>query len=182
MGVGVSPETSYLDKGMLEKDGSVSVNENFELKGKKDAYAIGDIATYPYRGPGGGPDSKVRIEHWNVAQNSGRAVASHITHGKDTTPFIPIFWSALGTQLRYCGHTPDGFDDLIVQGNLDEAKFAAFYTKGETVVAVATMGKDPMMTQASELMRRQAMPSRTELKGGVDILNISVPAEIAQAA
>ena len=40
------------------------------------------------------------------------------------------------------------------------------------------MQKDPVMTQASELMRRSAMPSKLELKSGVDILTISVPKEV----
>lgn len=60
-----------------------------------------------------------------------------------------------------------------------EAKFVAYYCKGETVVAVGTMGVDPVMTQSSELMRRGKMPSKSELKDGTDVLKISVPAEIA---
>jgi hypothetical protein len=27
--------------------------------------------------------------------------------------FIPVFWSALGAQLRYCGNPVNGFDDVI---------------------------------------------------------------------
>jgi NADPH-dependent 2,4-dienoyl-CoA reductase/sulfur reductase-like enzyme/nitrite reductase/ring-hydroxylating ferredoxin subunit len=103
-GVGVKPGTEYLKDNssiQLEKDGSVSVDESFAVKGLKDVYAIGDIATYPYNGPGGN-GAPVRIEHWDVAQNMGRSVASVINGGKPK-PFIPVFWSAVGSQLRYCG-------------------------------------------------------------------------------
>ena len=92
--------------------------------------------------------------------------------------FIPIFWSALGSQLRYCGNTPNGWESLVLKGQPEEAKFAAYYCKGETVVAVATMQIDPIMAQASELMRRGKMPTKSELENDVDILKISVPAEV----
>ena len=65
LGVGVAPATEYLkDSGIsLEKDGSLKVDENFAVVGQKDVFAIGDIATYPYHGPGG-DGTPVRIEHW----------------------------------------------------------------------------------------------------------------------
>jgi NADPH-dependent 2,4-dienoyl-CoA reductase/sulfur reductase-like enzyme len=179
LGTGVGPATTFLKDNKsveLQKDGSLKTNEYFEVSGLKDVYAIGDIATYPYHGPGGN-GTPTRIEHWNVAQNSGRAVAAHIANpSAKPKNFIPIFWSALGAQLRYCGNTPNGWDDLVMQGQPDEGKFAAFYTKGETVVAVASMQLDPVMSQASELLRRGAMPTKSELQKGADILQISVPA------
>lgn len=179
LGTGVGPATTFLKDNKsveLQKDGSLKTDENFEVSGLKNVYAIGDIATYPYHGPGGN-GSLTRIEHWNVAQNSGRAVAAHIANpSAKPKAFIPIFWSALGAQLRYCGNTPNGWDDLVLQGKPEEGKFAAFYTKGETVIAVASMQLDPVMTQASELLRREAMPTKSELQKGADILQISVPA------
>ncbi|KAF3939817.1 hypothetical protein ABW19_dt0203272 [Dactylella cylindrospora] len=125
LGVGVAPATEYLDKSLLEKDGSLRVDENFQIVGVRDAYAIGDIATYPYKGPGSKPDTYVRIEHWNVAQNAGRSAAKHIATGKTAGFFTPVFWSALGIQLRYCGNTIAGYDDIVIHGNLEENKFIA---------------------------------------------------------
>lgn len=167
-GVGIGPATEYLKEAsggpQLEKDGSVRVDDTFAVPGLKDVYAIGDIATYPYRGV------PVRIEHWNVAQNAGRTVAQVINKGPTPKPFIPIFWSALGSQLRYCGNTmtSGGFDDVIVQGDLEKPSFAAYYVKGQDVVAVATMSKDPVMSQCANLMRQGRMLSRSEVEGGKD--------------
>jgi NADPH-dependent 2,4-dienoyl-CoA reductase/sulfur reductase-like enzyme/nitrite reductase/ring-hydroxylating ferredoxin subunit len=180
-GVGVAPATEYLQDAQeikLEKDGSVKTNESFEVEGLKDVYAIGDIATYPYHGPGGN-GSPIRIEHWNVAQNAGRSVANSIAHpGAKPKPFIPVFWSALGSQLRYCGNTVGGYDDVVITGEPEKPSFVAYYTQGETVVAVASMMKDPYMTQSAELMRRGKMATKSELQRGVDILAIGVPSEI----
>lgn len=184
LGVGVRPSTDYLQNSSvsLEKDKSVSVDESFAVKGLRDVWAIGDIATYPYHGPDGN-GKPVRIEHWNVAQNAGRSVArSIIDPSSKPKAFIPVFWSALGAQLRYCGHTPNGYDDVIVQGNTDVSEgkqsFVAYYTNGEEVVAVASMAKDPYMTQSAELMRRGKMPKKNEITKGVDIMEISPPVEV----
>ena len=182
-GVGIRPGTDYLKDNSsvsLEKDGSIATDESFAVNGLKDVYAIGDIATYPYHGPGG--PKPVRIEHWNVAQNAGRSVAHTINNpGSKPKPFIPVFWSAVGAGLRYCGHTPQGYDDVVIQGTTDVSEgkqsFVAYYTNGDQVQAVATMNKDPYMAQSAELMRSGKMPGKGELEKGLDILEISLPGE-----
>lgn len=176
LGVGVAPATEYL-KGnsavQFEQDGSLRVDEAFSVLGLRDVYAIGDIATHPYHGPGG--DGKfVRIEHWNVAQNAGRAAANHIIDPSLKPRFYtPVFWSALGAQLRYCGNTvASGWDDLVLQGDPDQGKWVAYYAKGETVVAMASMGMDPAMAQSSRLMSLDKMPTKRQLQDGLDILSL----------
>jgi len=177
MGIGVGPETSYLKdnpKVKLEEDGSVSVDKNFAVKGLQDVYALGDIATYPYDGPGGN-NTPVRIEHWNVAQNMGRTVGQLIAQpSSKPKPFIPIFWSALGGQLRYCGSTPNGWDELVLKGEPENSKFAAFYCKGDEVVAMASMQMDPIMTKTAELMRRGKMLKKSDIHSEQDVLQANL--------
>ncbi|KAG9778587.1 Apoptosis-inducing factor 1 [Exophiala dermatitidis] len=177
LGIGVAPATEYLRDNpsvKLLEDGSLAVDENFAVKGLTDVYAIGDIATYPYHGPGGN-GSPVRIEHWNVAQNMGRSVGQLIAQpGSKPKPFIPIFWSALGSQLRYCGSGAIGWDDLILKGEPENSKFAAYYAKGDKIVAVASMQMDPVMTKSAELMRHGSMPSKSEIQGGKDVLQANL--------
>lgn len=189
LGVGVRPATDFLRDNAsisLEKDGSIATDTHFAVPGLDNSvFAIGDIATFPYRGPGadvanGG--SPTRIEHWNVAQNSGRGVARAIVHSRRSSlsslpakAFIPIFWSALGAQLRYCGNTVHGYDDVLLRGEPENGKFVAYYSKGDTIVAVATMGVDPVMAKSAELMRRGNMPSKKEIVDGVDVLQVGVP-------
>ncbi|CAG8947373.1 unnamed protein product [Penicillium salamii] len=179
LGVGVRPATDYLTNNTsitLEKDGSIATDEHFSVRGLDSVFAIGDIATYPYHGPGG-DGAGVRIEHWNVAQNAGRAAARAIVHAQrgvsiKAKRFIPVFWSALGAQLRYCGYA-GSFDDVVLREH-GEGKFVAFYTSGETVVAVATMGVDPVMSQSAELMRVGKMLGKKEIIAGGDVLSVRV--------
>lgn len=188
LGTGVRPATDFLKNNpsiTLENDGSVKVDEYFSVPGVDSVYAIGDIATFPYHGPGSQSFKGIytRIEHWNVAQNAGRGVARTLTHELSRTlrikhkSFIPVFWSALGAQLRYCGATPNGYDDVIIQSEDIEntSKFVAFYCKAQTVVAVATMGMDPVMAKCAELMRRKNMLSKKDIQDGKDVLAVEVP-------
>ena len=180
LGIGVSPATDFLRKSSnfkvdLEEDGSLKTRTNFSVEGIDHVYAIGDIASFPYQGPGG-EGKLTRIEHWNVAQNAGRGVARHIAKNEDGEQFIPVFWSALGAQMRYCGNISNGWDDVVIDGNPAEASFVAYYTKGETVVAMASMGRDPAMVQTAALMRTRTMPSKSQLNEKNDILAHGIPA------
>ncbi|ORY86981.1 hypothetical protein BCR37DRAFT_376319 [Protomyces lactucae-debilis] len=172
LGVGVAPATKFLDGSglQLEKDGGIEVDSYLQVKGQADIYAVGDIAQFPYTGPGA-EGKPIRIEHWDVAQNHGRAVAKTLAGKKEEFKNVPYFWSAQSGQLRYCGNNSPtvGWDDLIIQGSLEESKFVGFYTKGDTVVAVVSMGYDPVVSKASELMRAGTMPNKKKLQDGLDI-------------
>lgn len=101
-------------------------------------------------------------------QNHGRSIAQHIATGK-RVPFskVPVFWSAQGQQLRYAGtEEASSFEDIIVQGEPDELKFLALYTKGDKVVAAASMQKDPVVAHVSELFRLGKMLSKSEIEAG----------------
>lgn len=50
--------------------------------------------------------------------------------------------------------------------------FVAYYVRKDKVVAVCSLGKDPVVAHASELFRIGAMPSPAELKAGLDLLSI----------
>ncbi|CAD6896892.1 unnamed protein product [Tilletia controversa] len=171
LGVGVKPATQYLreSKGFPEllKDGSVDVDSTLRVKGVEDVYALGDIATAPTRS---GKDT-VRIEHWNVAGAHGRLVgqvlAGKKTAGQASLQAPPFFWSAMGAQLRYVGSGErPGFDNVHVDGKPEELNFAAYYARGDDVVALATMGRDPLAVVASELFRVNKFPSFAEIKAG----------------
>jgi len=176
MGVGVRPATDYLKASSweLEKDGSVRVDELLQVPGRTDVYAIGDIATYPHL-PGG---TYRRIEHWNVAGNMGRAVGRTIAGSPQPFVKTPIFCSAQGQELHYCG-VGVGYDDIYVQGNPEELKFIAYYIQGGLVTAVASMQNDPVVSKASELLRLGLMPSVDAIKAGQNLLDVDVSSAAA---
>lgn len=188
LGVGVSPATSYLQNSsfpQLEKDQSINVDSSLRIKGlpsgsKNNIFAAGDIATAPsFNGK-----SKIRIEHWNVAGNHGRAIGETVARlekgSSDPVVYnrLPIFWSALGGQLRYVSDgNPDAPEETYVDGNPAEGKFVSYYAyKDGSIKALASMGRDPIMVHFSELMRRGKAPSLQDVKGGKDPLSIPLVA------
>ncbi|ODQ53367.1 FAD/NAD(P)-binding domain-containing protein [Saitoella complicata NRRL Y-17804] len=190
LGVGVAPATKFLESSSafnLRKDGGVEVDEFLRVKGVEDVYAIGDIAAFPYIGhTGKAKGDPIRIEHWDVAMNHGRTVARHISSPfskefPEPKPFtnVPYFWSAQGVQVRYCGNTQGGFDDIVYQGSFEDKKWAAFYCQGEEVVAVCSVGYDPVVSKAAELMRVGGMPAKKELADGVDVRKVEIPHGVA---
>jgi NADPH-dependent 2,4-dienoyl-CoA reductase/sulfur reductase-like enzyme/nitrite reductase/ring-hydroxylating ferredoxin subunit len=95
VGVGVKPNTDFLEGLMRHQDGGVIVDEH--MCAAEGVYAAGDIAYFPNLLA----REHQRIEHWRTAMQQGR-IAAHNMVGKKTTydsvPFLepPIrCWSAL---------------------------------------------------------------------------------------
>lgn len=57
-----------------------------------------------------------------------------------------------GKSVRYCGYAPQ-FDDVIIHGDLDNLKFAAFICEQDVVQAVITLNFDPVAIQFAALLR-----------------------------
>ena len=84
---------------------------------------------------------------------------------------IPYFWTMVfGKSLRYVGNVGSegvAFDNVIIEGDLAKGEFVAFYTKGDRIAAVATVGRDPVAVACGQLMRLGLMPSVAEIQLGV---------------
>lgn len=164
-GVGVDPASDALQGVKFESDGSIEVDSHF--RAGDGLYAVGDIASFPDWRTG----NQTRIEHWRTAEQHGR-IAAHNMAGKETQyRSVPYFWTMqAGMQLRYVGHA-DEWDDIFVDGNIDEAEFIAYYVKNDRVLAAAGVGRDTDMAALEELMRLDRMPSVKELREGeVDLV------------
>jgi len=182
LGVGVEPDTGFLKKSFpLEKDGSILVDQSLAVQGFKNVYAAGDAAKYPYHLPHGAESPYIRVEHWNVASQHGRAAALSML-GK-TSPFklVPYFWTAqYGRNLRYCGHALH-FNEIFIEGNLDELTFVAYFSDGDKVLGTASLGRDPAISHISELLRIGLMPSLSKIKSGLDPMSIPLYSQPASS-
>lgn len=158
VGIGVVPVTGFFVDAPLEKDDGVVVDEF--LRVSEGLYAAGDIAHLPDFRTG----KLVRIEHWRYAMQQGRAAARNMAGKPTKFDGVPFFWTQqFGVSLRYIGHVND-WDEIILQGDLQEQKFLAFYVKGNRVLAVAGVGRDHEMAQLHMMMQRDRMPAPDELR------------------
>lgn len=192
MGVGAAPATDFVKESEgfpeLQKDGSILTDSTLRVEnisgGAKNVFAAGDIASWPsFDGK-----SINRIEHWNVAGNQGRAVGQTIAEiangsadknsGGRKYEKAPIFWSAMGGQLRYVSDgNPGSHEETHLDGNVAEGKFVVYYGREGKVSALASMGRDPIMSHTSELLRIGKMPSFDEVKNGKDPLSVPLGAQ-----
>ncbi|MGB3405806.1 MAG: FAD-dependent oxidoreductase [Microcoleaceae cyanobacterium] len=154
VGIGVKPVTQFLSGVEInDKDNSVIVNEY--LQATEDIYAAGDIVNFPYQPTG----KMTRVEHWRLAAQHGRIAAQNMLGKQIKFAGIPFFWSGqYNVKLRYAGHAEE-WDEIIIDGDLNQQEFIAFYVKDNRVLAVSGCGRDLDIAAITELMRLQQMPT-----------------------
>ncbi|MEL6770231.1 MAG: FAD-dependent oxidoreductase [Bacteroidota bacterium] len=136
MGVGVTPATDFVDGLPMDHRGALVADANLRIG--PDLYAAGDIASYPEARLG----ERVRIEHWRLAQQHGRIAARNMAGQAIPFEAVPYFWSGqLGINLRYLGHAKS-WDEVIIDGSLDDRQFVAYYAKDGRVLAAAGVKRD----------------------------------------
>ncbi|XP_048854685.1 apoptosis-inducing factor 3 isoform X2 [Brienomyrus brachyistius] len=149
IGTGSIPATSFLKQSGIHMDskGFISVSKMMQTN-VDGVFAGGDVAMFPLSLRS---NKKVNVPHWQMAHMHGRVAALNMMGRIVEIKTVPYFWTAMfGKSIRYAGHG-EGFDDVIIQGDLDELKFVAFYTKSEEVVAVASMNYDPIVSRVAEV-------------------------------
>ena len=158
VGIGVRPATEVIKGVKLNEDGSVSVNRYFQLS--ENVYAAGDIARFKYWRT----RQDVRIEHWRVAEQTGRLAGANMVGKNQEYQGVPFFWTAqAGFNFRYVGHARN-WDDIIVDGEIKAKQFIAYYVKNKMISAAAGINRDQEIAAIEELMRRSLMPSPEDLK------------------
>ncbi len=158
VGVGVRPATGFLKGLETNEDGSLTVDAN--LRAGQDVFAAGDVARFPdWRG--GEP---VRIEHWRLAQQLGRAAARGML-GQDA-PYrgVPFFWTSQHKVItQYVGHARR-WDEVVFDGEAAKREFVAYYVSGGRVRAAAGCEKSRDMAAVAEILRRPEPPTVEEVR------------------
>jgi NADPH-dependent 2,4-dienoyl-CoA reductase/sulfur reductase-like enzyme len=139
--VGAEPQTSWLEGSGLLLDDGVVCDECCAALGAEDVVAAGDVARWPNPVFDSAP---MRIEHWTNAVEQGTAAARTLLHGSapDTVYApVPSFWSDhFGTRLQSVG-LPALADDVgVVDGSLEERRFAAACRRDGRLVGAITYG------------------------------------------
>merc|ERR1711879_268979 len=164
IGAGVLPNTRFVEGVSLDKNGAIIVGPLLNSEAAPSLFAVGDVCAYPALKTG----TRVRIEHWEVATQQGRAAAKNMLGQYAPFTQIPFFWSGLfGKNLRFVGHAPDTLDRVIVEGDLNSMEFVSYYTVDDRIWAVATVNKDSVAVACAELMRLNKMPKVSEVMLGV---------------
>lgn len=166
VGIGVVPNTEWLEGSGLEIDNGVVCDET--LLAAPGITAAGDAARWPNRRFG----ETMRVEHWDNAIEQGIAAARRLLAGGwegseadsdesgsgeagDAVPFTPVpwFWSdQYDRKIQLAGRSsPDGKVE-VVAGSLEERRFAAIYEREGKLVGVLGMNRPRHVMQYRQLI------------------------------
>lgn len=150
LGIGVIPNTDFLQKSGVEMDSKKAVIVNKLMMTKvPDVFGAGDVTSFPLTIRG---DQMVSIGHWQMSHAQGRVAALNMLNKKTELKSVPFFWTVLlGKSIRYTGYN-EGYTEIIFKGTIEERKFLAFYIKEDMVVAAASLMFDPAVARLAEMM------------------------------
>ena len=176
-GIGIEPDIPVFAGEPIAQSNGVLVDESCRASAP-DVYAAGDVANHLHPLFG-----RVRVEHYNNAEQMGRAVARSMLGSTAPYDYIHSFWSdQYEHKLEYVGHCTE-WDEFVVRGSIEERKLVGFYLVDGRVRAAVGLdrGGDPEADSDSEmaacarLVRARARPAPRDLADeATDLWSLSV--------
>ena len=164
VGIGVYPATDFVKGLTMLPDKSIKVNEY--LQAAENIYAAGDIATYPDWRTG----ESTRVEHWRVALQQGRIAGRNMSGHKEKYTSTPFFWTKQADiSLNYVGFARD-WDELVIDGSLQEQDFLAYYIQNNQLLAVAGNKRSKEMDAINLVMQAVIFPGMNLLWSGCIVM------------
>jgi 3-phenylpropionate/trans-cinnamate dioxygenase ferredoxin reductase component len=154
IGAGVSPDVALAQRAGLQigERGGVLCSAGLQTSAP-GVFAAGDIAEYdsPLH------DSRVRIEHWDVAFNHGKTAALNMLGQDVVHEVVPYFFSVLGDwgELEYVGPAYE-WDEELVRGSYEQGSFTTWYLKDGRVKGALTFGRSEDLDHARRLLAAEA--------------------------
>ncbi len=158
IGIGVTPNTGWLEGSGLELDNGVVCDAT--CLAAPGVVAAGDVARWPNRRFGG---ELTRVEQWDNAIDQGgyaakRLLAWAADEPESVEPFEPIpwFWSdQYDRKMQLAGVPTDRTE--VVQGSLAEQRFVQIYTDDqERFVGALAWNRPRQAIQARQLLTERA--------------------------
>lgn len=148
-GIGVNPEMALAQQSGLAVDNGIVTDKTCRTSDPA-IFAIGDCAARPIAHY----DNRVcRLESVHNAVEGGRMVAAAIL-GQTYAEETPWFWSDqydLKLQIAGLFH---GYDKLVLRGAVSDRAFAAFYYKGDRLIAVDAVNRPAEFLGAKMLIQK----------------------------
>ncbi|MFD5189409.1 NAD(P)/FAD-dependent oxidoreductase [Streptomyces sp. NPDC058357] len=135
--IGAAPRTALAETAGLAMapradGGGIAVDASLRTS-DPHIYAAGDVANvaHPLLG------TRLRVEHWANALNSGPAAARAMLGQEVAYDRVPYFFSdQYDLGLEYSGWAPPGsYDQVVIRGDAGKREFIAFWLKDHRVLA-----------------------------------------------
>ena len=132
VGIGASPDIALAEAAGLAVDDGILVDERMRTS-HPDVFAAGDVARARHPALG----RSIRVEHWDNAIRQGRVAGSTMAGAEATVTDLPYFFTdQYDLGMEYVGDIgPDGYDEVVIRGDVAKRVFTAFWVAGGKVVA-----------------------------------------------
>jgi NADPH-dependent 2,4-dienoyl-CoA reductase/sulfur reductase-like enzyme len=155
MGVGIELNTGLARQAGLDlnDEGAVLVDE-YLRSSDPNIYAAGDIAawndlTFQRR---------LRVEHWDVARNTGARAGRNMAGEEEPYTELPYFFSDMFDLSLEVWGSLDRWDETVQRGSLDEGSFAFYYfDEGQLTGVLAVDRPDDERVPMQDLVRQRPM-------------------------
>jgi 3-phenylpropionate/trans-cinnamate dioxygenase ferredoxin reductase component len=152
VGVGVEPNIGWLRGARLGLENGLVCNA--QLQAGPGVVAAGDVARWPSARFGG----DVRVEHWENAVTMGEHAARSLLGEQAPYDPVPWFWSDQYDRKLQLAGLVGGADEMrLVDGSLEERRFAAIYRRGDRIVGVVAMNRPRQLITYRSLVERSAL-------------------------
>lgn len=151
VGVGVAPETGWLDGSGLELADGVVCDSRLRAGGRAHIHAVGDVARWHH------PvlDRLVRVEHWTHATESASFVARDILGADDSYGPVTYVWSdQLGHRLQVLG-LPGPDDHFHIVHRRPDGRWVGLYESDGRLSAAAGLDLPGRLMRYRSLLARR---------------------------
>ena len=150
VGIGVRPNTEWLEGSGLTLDNGVLCDETCEAA--PGIVAAGDVARWPNKLF----NENMRVEHWDNAVEQGvfaaRRLLAGVSNQESYTP-TPWFWTdQFDRKIQLAGRTRSTDDIKVVTGSIEERRFATAYGREGKLVGILGFNRPRHVMQYKQLI------------------------------
>ncbi|HET8958932.1 NAD(P)/FAD-dependent oxidoreductase, partial [Nocardioides sp.] len=157
VGIGAQPEVGLARAAGLAVEDGVLV-DGWLRTSNPYVYAAGDLAGHAH------PvlRRRIRVEHWDNAIHQARAAARVMLGGDDPYDRLPYFFTdQYDLGMEYVGSVgPDGYDDVVLRGDVEARVFSAFWLQDGRVLAAMHVNDWDLIDPIRGIVGREVDRSR----------------------
>jgi len=158
VGIGIIPNVELADAAGVKCDNGIVVDERCQTDDPA-IYAVGDCTSHPssiYK-------RRLRLESVHNALEQAKTAAANACGEDLRYSQVPWFWSdQYDLHLQIAGLS-DGYDEIVMRGNMEDRSFACLYLKEDRLIAVDAINAARDFVQAKPLIASATKPDREKL-------------------
>ncbi|MFJ9519698.1 NAD(P)/FAD-dependent oxidoreductase [Kitasatospora sp. NPDC101801] len=151
VGIGARPATGWLAGSPVELDRAGAILTDDRLRTSlPGVWAAGDCIAYPSARLG----TRVNVQHWDHALQSGRAVAAGVLGAGTPYDPVPYFWSEqFGRMVQYAGRHAPG-DRMLWRGSAGDPAWTVLWLRDGRLTGLLSVDRPRDVNQARKLIER----------------------------